>query len=124
MSNLDDVESKYVALLRKLDNLRTKGFKDTDSEIIKTKIALRELLDLKKKNSTAIQKVVPRLTGIKTISLRDTSTDVSMHNLAGISAEILSNKYVILGVAIGIIAILYLYFKSADEHKLARPLAT
>lgn len=114
MSNFDDVETKYSAILKKLDQLRLKGMGDADPEVTKTKMSLRDLLEVKKKNSTAIQKVVPRLTGIRTVTIEDPSTKpISIKNLIGdVDSSVFQNKYAILGVALGVSALLFYILKN------------
>ncbi len=116
MSNFEDVETKYNILLHRLDTLRARGIKDTDPELLKVKTSLRDLLELKKKNSTAIQKVVPRLTGIKTVALKSEPKNIG-ELLDTPAVEVLQNKYVMLGVALGLAALLYYYFKTFSVSK-------
>ena len=118
MSSFEDVESKYNAILRKLDSLRLRGVKDNDPEMLRTKTMLRDLLEFKKKNSTAIQKVVPRLTGIKTLTIKDDAPkSTSLGAVVDFSdaVEVLQNKYVMLGVVLGVGALLYFYFKKTSN---------
>jgi hypothetical protein len=101
MAHFEDVDAKYLSILHKIESLRLKGISDSHPEMIRSKIALRDCLELKKRNSTAIQKVVPRLTGIKTISIpsKQLGDATSSHN-----------KYFLLGAALGLCALLYFYF--------------
>jgi hypothetical protein len=101
MAHFEDVNAKYLSILQKIESLRRSGISESNSEMLKAKIALRDCLELKKRNSTAIQKVVPRLTGIKTISIPSKQLGEGSPS---------HNKYFLLGAALGLCALLYFYF--------------
>lgn len=100
MSKFEDVDLKYSLVLKKIEHLRKLGISESNIEMQRAKLELRDLLAIKKKNSTSMEKIVPRLTGIKTITFKE-------KNLGNID---ISNKYVVLGMIIGVIAIVYLCY--------------
>lgn len=106
MSNLEDLDYKYKSILHKISLLRSQGLSDSNSEIIKAKRDLRDILDLKKRNANTIIKTVPRLTGIKTVA-------ISEDKFNGVDFR---NKYTMLGVVIGICALLYFIFSGSDRE--------
>jgi len=106
MSNFEDLDGKYNMILRKIDMLRARGVAENDLEMIRARTALRDFLEMKKKNASAIQKVVPRLTGIKTVTIKTNQLGEKVETLFNVQT-----KYVMLGVVIGIIALIYFYLK-------------
>lgn len=91
MMNLEKIT--YQELLKHIDDLRSKGISDNSPEMLKAKWKLREFLSGNKK-STAI---VPKLTSIKTVTLSQ----------APESQDTPINKFIVLGVVLAIIAVVY-----------------
>jgi len=91
MSNSD-----YYNILRKIEFLRNKGKSDSDLELIKAKLKLRECLD-KKLDKTSYKG--PRLTSVRTFKLKP------LGNIGTVRSVIKSNKYVITGMAIALFGV-------------------
>jgi len=81
----------YSELLQHIDKLRSQGISDNHSDMLKAKWKLREFLG-KDEKSTAI---VPKLKSIQTITLSQAPEEPRY------------NKFVILGVAFALAAMLY-----------------
>lgn len=96
--NLEKIS--YQELLKHIDDLRSKGVSDNHPDMLKAKWKLREFLDGSKKKSTAL---VPKLKSVKTITVDQ--------NLGCPEEAKLINKFVALGVAVGLVALL-LKFKN------------
>lgn len=101
---INDFETRYNLILKKIDRLRSQGVPEADLEMTKSRIELRDLLEFKKRNSKALQKIVPRLIGVKTIAVKT--------NLGDINLDFIQNKYVLFGTVLGIVALLYLFIKN------------
>jgi hypothetical protein len=86
----------YQDLLQYIDALRSQGKSDNHPDMLKAKWKLREFLGKTKEKSTSI---VPKLKSIKTVTLNQVPEDITF------------NKFVILGMAFAVVAILY-KFKS------------
>lgn len=113
MSNFRDFDSRYNLLLQKIDKLRKKGIPETDLEMLRTRIELRDILESKKKNSNAIQKIVPRLLGVKTIAIKTNTLGDQVEAI--LNSELTQNKYVIMGMVVGIIALFFIYLKNVGK---------
>jgi hypothetical protein len=86
----------YPELLQYVDKLRSQGIADNHPDMVKAKWKLREFLATKKEKSTSL---VPKLKSIITITLNQAPEEHSY------------NKFVILGIAFALAAMLY-KFKS------------
>jgi len=82
----------YAELLQHIDKLRSQGIDDKHPDMIKAKWKLREFLSPQKEKSTAL---VPKLKSVRTITLNQAPEELTY------------NKFVILGVAFALAAMLY-----------------
>lgn len=89
---MDLEKISYQELLQHIDTLRSQGKSDNHPDMLKAKWKLREFLSKKKEKSTAI---VPKLKSIQTITLSQAPEDNKF------------NKFIILGMAFAIVAMLY-----------------
>ena len=89
---MDLEKISYQELLQHIDTLRSQGKSDNHPDMLKAKWKLREFLGKKKEKSKSI---VPKLKSIQTVTL---SQAPDANNF---------NKFVILGMAFALVAILY-----------------
>lgn len=91
-----NLDKKYKEILKKIDALRATGLDDSHPRIKDLKMELKEILDLKKKNSKKNNKtaLVPKLKSFSTVTFQGKG-----------SSKIGSKKYTYLGIAIALIAV-------------------
>lgn len=89
---MDLEKISYQDLLQYIDTLRSQGKSDNHQDMLNAKWKLREFLGKKKEKSTAI---VPKLKSIQTVTLNQAPEATHF------------NKFVILGVAFALVALLY-----------------
>ena len=104
---MDLEKISYPDLLRYIDILRSQGIPDNHPDMIKARRKLRDFLELNKEKSTSI---VPTIKSIKTITLNQAPEEKGF------------NKFVLLGIAFALAAILY-KFKTARIGMNAQSIA-
>lgn len=92
---MDLEKISYQELLQYIDTLRSHGKSDNHPDMLKAKWRLREFLSRKKEKSTKSTAIVPKLKSIQTVTLSQAPEDNTF------------NKFVILGMAFALVAILY-----------------
>ena len=107
----------YKEILLKIDTLRSQGVEDNDPRIKALKEKL--WLHLNKKKKTSQKKVVPKVTAIKTVKLKEnpqqktTLQKLDKSNLSNTEEEQRSyTKYILLGAALAVAALVYKFFNN------------
>jgi len=106
----------YIQVLREIDRLRERGVTNSDPEMMKLRIQLRDHLEKINKNKP--KTVVPTLMSIKTVKLEPSATSkiIPLKDVVIALGEMKNDyaKYALLGVAIAIVAIVYKWYRRDD----------
>lgn len=100
---MDVTKLSFEQLLQYIDYLRTKGLEDSSKELSEARSRLRELLAQRKAKQSKSSSLVPTLVASKTITFSE------------VEPENLNKKYIIAGVALGVLVILISVIKKKSN---------
>jgi hypothetical protein len=101
-------DALYYKTLKEIDRLRLMGVPSSDPLMLKTRIKLRDILEHRRKKNKTPVKLVPKITGIKTIILEPKQQDTQ---------EIVQNpktddeKYAVMGVVVALLGVMWQFLQ-------------
>jgi len=102
----------YLQVLREIDKLREKGVADSDPEMMKLRMELRDHLEKLNKNRSK-KSVIPKLMSIKTVKFERPSVEnIKCTTLSEINKDHYA-KYALLGAILAIGALVYKWYRES-----------
>lgn len=97
----------YPHVLREIDRLREKGIANSDPQMMKLRMQLRDHLEKLNKNKP--KTIVPTLMSVRTVKFEQPQTKSTLAEIGAVLGE--KKDYALLGVAIAILALAYMWYR-------------